>query len=79
MKRAQRITIRTKVRHGKACIDGTCVTVDEILECLTAGMTEQEILAEFSTITAEDVLACVAHRAEEKRKREGKRRRSPAA
>lgn len=36
------------------------ITVYEILEYLAGGMTEVEILADFSELTLEDIKACVA-------------------
>ena len=38
-------------------------TVDLILELLTSGMTEQEILADYPALQKEDISACLAYAA----------------
>ena len=43
----ERITMEPGKRGGKPCIRGFRITVYDILEYLAAGMTEQEILADF--------------------------------
>lgn len=55
------ISIDPKVCHGQACIKGTRIMVGGILDCLAAGMSEQEILSEYPTLTAEGVRAAAAH------------------
>ena len=42
-----RIIINDKVRHGKPIIEGTRITVDEVLGMLEAGMTYEEIEKEY--------------------------------
>lgn len=49
------------VCHGQACIKGTPIMVSVILECLAAGMTEQEIVAEYPALTIEGVRAAAAY------------------
>lgn len=34
------------------------ITVDDVLEYLAGGMTEEEVLADFPYLTPEDILAC---------------------
>ena len=63
----QRITIEPGKRSGKPCIRGTRMTVTDVLEYLAGGMTEEEILAEFPDLTAEDIRACLAFAAERER------------
>jgi uncharacterized protein (DUF433 family) len=41
------ITIDPAVRFGKPCIRGTRITVGDILQWLSAGMSAEEILADF--------------------------------
>ncbi|WP_041700235.1 DUF433 domain-containing protein [Thalassoporum mexicanum] len=53
------ITIEPGKRSGKPCIRGMRITVQDILEYLAGGMTEAEILADFSELTAEDITACL--------------------
>ena len=45
------ITTDPAVCHGQACIAGTRVMVSMILDCLAAGMTEDEIVAEYPSVT----------------------------
>lgn len=54
------ITIEPDKRSGKPCIRGMRITVYDILEYLAGGMTEDEILADFSELTREDIKACLA-------------------
>jgi uncharacterized protein (DUF433 family) len=54
------ITIEPGKRSGKPCIRGMRITVYDILEYLASGMTEAEILEDFSELTSEDIKACLA-------------------
>ena len=45
-----RITTNPSICHGKPCIRGLRYPVDMILELLSAGMTEQEILADYDDL-----------------------------
>jgi uncharacterized protein (DUF433 family) len=58
------ITIEPGKRSGKPCIRGMRITVYDILEYLAIGMTEAEILANFSELTSEDIRACLAFAAD---------------
>lgn len=58
-----RISIDPEVCHGQACIKGTRIMVSVILDCLAAGMSEQGILDEYPTLTAEDIRAAMAYAA----------------
>ena len=58
------ITIEPDKRSGKPCIRGMRITVYDILEYLAGGMTEEEILADFSELTREDIKACLAFAAD---------------
>lgn len=62
------VTINPGVRSGKPCIRGMRITVQDILEYLAGGMTESEILADFSELTGEDIRACLAFAADRERK-----------
>jgi uncharacterized protein (DUF433 family) len=46
-------------RSGKPCIRGMRITVQDVLESLASGMTEDEIPADFSELTCEDIKACL--------------------
>ena len=63
-----RITIEPGKRGGKPCIRGLRITVYDILEYLAAGMTEQQLLADFPDLEPEDIKACLAFAADRERK-----------
>ena len=52
---AKIITMEPGKRSGKPCIRGTRMTVYDVLEYLASGMTEAEILADFPSLTTEDI------------------------
>ena len=60
MRWEERITITAGVRGGKPCIRGTRITAYDILEYLAGGMTEAQILADFRSLTREDIGAALA-------------------
>lgn len=59
----ERITLDPAVRSGKPCIRGTRITVRDIVEYLAGGMSEDELLADFPSLTREDVRAAAAFHA----------------
>ncbi len=61
------ITIEPGKRGGKPCIRGMRITVYDILEYLAGGMTEDEILEDFSELTREDIKAALAFAADRER------------
>ena len=54
------ITLEPGRRNGKPCIRGLRITVQDILEYLAGGMTEDEILQDFRELTRDDIKACLA-------------------
>ena len=62
------ITIVPGVRSGKPCINGTRITVADVLEYLVGGMTEAEILADFPALSSEHMRACLAFAAARERR-----------
>ena len=54
------IVVTPGIRSGKPCIAGTRITVYDILEYLASGMTIEELVKEFTSITREDVLEAIA-------------------
>jgi uncharacterized protein (DUF433 family) len=56
----ERITINPDICHGKPCIRGLRYPVDMILELLSAGMSHEEILADYDDLEPEDILAVLA-------------------
>jgi uncharacterized protein (DUF433 family) len=57
------ITLEPGKRGGKPCIRGMRITVYDVLSYLAAGMTQQEILADFPYLTEEDILASLGYAA----------------
>jgi uncharacterized protein (DUF433 family) len=64
----QRITIEPDKRSGQPCIRGLRLTVQDVLEYLSSGMSLEEILADFPDLTAEDIQACLAYAADRERR-----------
>jgi len=62
------ITVEPGKRSGKACIRGLRITVQDVLEYLAGGMSEDEILNDFSELTRDDIKACLAFAADRERK-----------
>lgn len=58
-----RITIDPAVCHGKPCIRGMRYPVANILEWLAAGMSVEQVLADYEDLEREDVLAALAYAA----------------
>ena len=61
------ITIEPGKRGGKPCIRGLRMTVYDVLEYLSSGMSQQEILNDFPHLTKDDILACLSFAAERER------------
>ena len=53
-----------QVCHGKPCIAGTRIMVSVVLDNLAAGLTPEEIVAAYPTLTVVGVRAAAAHAAE---------------
>ena len=64
----ERITVNPAVRSGKPCIQGTRITVYDVLEYLAGGMTEDKILGDFPDLTREDIRAVFAFAAARERR-----------
>ena len=58
-----RITIDPDICHGKPCIRGLRYPVENILELLAAGMTIDQILADYEDLEREDILAALSYAA----------------
>jgi uncharacterized protein (DUF433 family) len=58
-----RVTVDPKVCHGKPCIKGTRIMVSIILDYLTAGESEEEILRQYPTLAREDIRAALGYAA----------------
>jgi uncharacterized protein (DUF433 family) len=55
------ISTDPQVMHGQAVIAGTRVPVSVILDCLAAGMTAEEVTAEYPAVTVAGIRAAVAY------------------
>ena len=53
------ITLEPGKRGGQPTIRGMRITVYDVLEYLGAGMSEEQLLADFPYLTKDDVLACL--------------------
>ncbi|MEG4058263.1 MULTISPECIES: DUF433 domain-containing protein [unclassified Microcoleus] len=62
------ITIEPGKRSGQPCIRGMRIALYDILEYLAGGMTEAEILEDFSELTSADINACLAFAADREKK-----------
>jgi uncharacterized protein (DUF433 family) len=60
----ERITLDSDVRFGKPCIRGHRITVQEILEWLSNGASQQQILTDYPQLEPDDFLAVYAYAAE---------------
>jgi uncharacterized protein (DUF433 family) len=55
------VSIDPEVCHGQPCIKGTRVLVTVVLDALAAGMSPDEIVGHYPTLTEEGVRAAVAY------------------
>jgi uncharacterized protein (DUF433 family) len=58
------LTIEPGKRGGRPCIRGMRITVYDVLSYLAAGMTHEEILADFPYLTEDDIRACLSYAAD---------------
>lgn len=65
------ISVDPQVCHGKPCIAGTRIMVSVVLDNLAAGLTPEEIVAAYPTLTGAGVRAAVAYAAELAKAKEG--------
>ena len=63
-----RIVTDPAVRFGKPCVQGTRISVGDVLEYLAGGMSEDQILADFPQLKRDDIRACLAYAAERERR-----------
>ncbi len=55
-----RITIDPDICHGKPCIRNLRYPVEMILQLLSAGMSTEDILADYEDLEQEDILAALS-------------------
>jgi uncharacterized protein (DUF433 family) len=56
----QFISIDPNIRFGKPCIKNTRITVGDILNWLSSGMSFEEIIGDFPELTVEQIRAALA-------------------
>ena len=56
-----RIAFDANVCHGKSCIKGTRIIVSALLDYLSAGESEEEILHQYPVLKREDLLAALGY------------------
>ncbi|MEN3001168.1 MAG: DUF433 domain-containing protein [Armatimonadota bacterium] len=59
----ERIQIDPAICHGKPCIKGTRIMVSVILDNLAEGLTPEEIIQEYPSLTLEDIRAAIHYAA----------------
>ena len=59
MNLSERITLDPQICHGKPTIRGLRYTVETILELLSAGMSIEDILADYEDLEKDDILAAL--------------------
>lgn len=60
----ERIVSDPQILHGKVRVQGTRIPVSLVLDNLAAGLSHQEILASYPSLTEDDIRACLAYAAE---------------
>ena len=63
------ISSQPQVCHGRPCITGTRIMVSVVLDNLAAGLTAEEIVTTYPSLTKESVQAAVSYAAELARER----------
>jgi len=57
-----RITVDPQIHFGKPCVEGTRITVQNVLELLTEGLSFQDIIEDYyPELKVEDVQACLRY------------------
>lgn len=65
----EHITVDANVCHGNACIKGTRIMVSVVLDNLAEGLSTEEILRSYPSLTRESVLAAISYAADLARER----------
>jgi uncharacterized protein (DUF433 family) len=60
----ERIVTNPQICHGRACIRGTRIMVSVVLDNLAAGLSLEEILKSYPSLTRQDIDAAIAYAAE---------------
>jgi uncharacterized protein (DUF433 family) len=68
MNYAEYISVNSNIRFGKPCINGTRISVYDVLSWLASGMSFEEIISDFPQLNKEQILACLSFAADKERK-----------
>lgn len=60
----QRITLEPGKRGGKPCIRGLRITVYDVLDWMSQGLSEQQIVEDYPELAVDDIRACLAFAAQ---------------
>jgi uncharacterized protein (DUF433 family) len=60
------ISINPEIRFGKPCIVGTRISVSDILQWLASGMSQEDILTDYPSLTADHIMAALSFAAHRK-------------
>jgi uncharacterized protein (DUF433 family) len=64
----ERITLEPGKRGGKPCVRSMRITVYDVLGWMGAGMTQEQILAEYPELEVADIHACLLFAADRERR-----------
>lgn len=62
------IVIDESIRFGKPCIKGTRVSIYDVLNWLSSGQSEKEIIKDFPELSKTKIRACLAFAADKESK-----------
>lgn len=69
----ERITVEPGKRGGRPCIRVLRITVYDVLDLISSGMTADEIIDDFPELERDDILACLQFAADRERHLDGLR------
>jgi uncharacterized protein (DUF433 family) len=62
------VTIEPGKRGGRPCVRGMRIAVADVLGWLAAGMSHEQVRADFPELTEDDIRACLAYAADRERR-----------
>ena len=62
------IEIRPDKRFGRPCLKGTRISVYDVLNWLSNGMSKQDVMEDFNELTEEMINACLGYAADKERR-----------
>lgn len=57
----ERISSSPDVCHGEACVEGTRLPVQQIVQMLANGDTVENLICEYPFLSREDIAACIEY------------------